>query len=140
VDIKTALSKLDHNSDNDWLANGSPSLARIQAITNNTAISQEALDAEAGNFKRKTKAVKDREAAEDKAGRKEVKDKMMVATKRGFYGGAIRDEGDSFLFSGVPGSWMIEDGTAEAKEVKAEAERAKIEKAKPKPFTGTEPA
>lgn len=131
--IKTAALALDNTADADWQEDGRPSLKRIRALAKDNTITQDQLDEALPDFKRQTapakvdpktvQNVRQVTAAElnrpDLGTRKILEGVRVVAHERGYYGGALREPGESFVFTGAKGSWMHE----ETKEEKAERER-----------------
>ena len=124
--IKQALLALNGKKDSDWTEGGRPSLKAVQGLAKDASITQAQLDEAAGDFQRpeqpekKEKVTKvrvvDNRAIDKEEKPDPVKDVRMVATERGYYGGALREAGDSFMFTGTPGQWMREETAEEAKE------------------------
>lgn len=119
--IEEAVKKLDNSRDADWAENGRPSLKRIRQLAKNEEIEQDQLDEFGGDVKRDFAKVEGLKPRPDMATARDgdlpeaVKDQWMVATDRGYYGGAIREIGEAFVFSGIPGRWMREEKAAERK-------------------------
>lgn len=138
--ITDAGAKLDHSKDADWTEGGRPSLKRVQALAKDNTITQAQVDEYLSALKREKPPEVDKNVQQvalvDRATKpaepgKPVEAVRMVAIERGYYGGVIRDPGDSFVFTGRPGSWMREETTEEATERKR-LEKHMAEKGSPR--------
>jgi hypothetical protein len=147
--ITTAIAALDPKKDSDWTENGRPSLARIRVIAKNKEITQAELDAAAPEAKRPlppagptaeeiAKAPLQRVVNERRVARpsrelpEPVSNVRMIAVRPGYYGAVLREAGESFVFTGVPGDWMRPETAEEAKaRTAAEAKMASGETIRP---------
>jgi len=125
--VLNAVRALDPKKDSDWTEGGKPSLKRVRQLAKNDTITQEQLDDSVPDAKRPTFAAETLEgrgeiyATRADAGKSpELEDPVsnvwMIATETGYASGSLQKDGDVFLFSGIPGSWMRE---ATKEEVKA---------------------
>lgn len=112
--VMNAVRALDPKKDSDWTEGGKPSLKRVRQLAKNDALTQEDLDGAAplayrppyekeGLQGRGTLFSGATAAAEQSD---PVANVMMVALQQGYASGSLRQPGEMFLFSGIPGSWM----------------------------------
>lgn len=97
------------------------------------------IDPETGRFDlMETKPFKDRETGEmvTREVRKKVfvKNMLIAAADRGFAHGSIRDPGDTFMFTGELGTWMMPGNHARVAEVRAAYALEREESLKPTPI------
>ena len=108
--ITEAVAKLDQKNDTHWTEGGKPSLAAVVRIAKDATITQEQLDAAAGDVVRETKAasaVIETKVEETKnPKRPQLTNVLVIATENGYYGSKFREVGEKFTFTGVKGSWM----------------------------------
>jgi hypothetical protein len=131
--IRQASTLLNKDIDKDWTEDGRPSLAAIRKAAKDSSITQEALDAALPDMRRPEREAERVLAVEKKLEEDDKRPRLnqvrVVATERGYYGGAIREPGDSFVFTGIPGVWMRPE-TAEEKKLRNVAEAEQTAKAK----------
>lgn len=136
--IKQAATLLNKDTKSDWAENGRPSLTAIRKHAKDATITQDELDAALPDFRKPepepdaTVAVVKRKG-DEKDDRPRLNQVRVVATERGYYGGMVREAGDSFVFTGIPGAWMRPE-TGEEKKARQADEREATEKAR-KPDT-----
>lgn len=121
-ELKKVVLQLDNKRDADWTEDGRPSLKRVRQLASNNKIEQADVDLYLADTRRvvvednsdaqKMVIVNNDRGPEDKGD--PVKDVRMVAHDRGYYAGAVREVGDSFMFTGIPGRWMHEETDEEA--------------------------
>lgn len=123
-EITAAVAKLDHAKDADWTEEGLPSVKRVIQIAKNDKITRADINAVAGGVSRERKpliaAGSRRHVKKGENAGEEVSNARVVAIRKGQYGGALRDVGEEFTFTGKLRSWM-ELATPKAKKDKAEA-------------------
>jgi len=96
------------------------------------------LDPETGQFQlMEDYEVKDRETGEviTKQRRKKVfvRNMHVAAMERGFANGAIRDPGDTFMYTGELGTWMMPADHKRVEEIRAEYAKERAESLRPAP-------
>lgn len=172
--LKQAIAKLDNSKPGDWTENGAPSLNRIQVLMKDSSVTQEDLDAAAGDLRREEvggkkdkKKVETRESTpadeleklidpetwqfdlmydedvynkvtgETTTVRKRkkvfVKNMLVAAVERGFANGAIRDPGDTFVYTGELGTWMMPGDHERVAKIREEYAKTRAESLNPAP-------
>lgn len=140
--IRQAATALDPRIDGDWQPDGRPTLKAIRFLARDASITQDQLNAALPEMRRPAKddySAKDVQLVANVPIPREKEEKpprlvnvRVVATERGYYGGTLREPGESFVFSGIPGKWMRPE-TAEERKNRVAADEARAESPTPRP-------